>query len=376
MTPFLYEKTYHGTGNTDRIGALTFIECQVTEERNGEFTLEGTLPAGALNVDQLAVDRIIEAAAGPKRPGDTSGVFNTYLPTQPFRIRRIWKESDDIIHVEAPHVTYQFTENIIKPTASIQDEDIQYIFNLLLNQSGSMTGYVVPSLNSAYHFVSDIVMLEPVYPNHDAPVSVRAWLGGDEGLISLLDGKPDENNAIIHPEIDWNGWTVQLKKQRGTVKDVFVTYGQNMESMQYDENANGLVTAYYGWWRKNTFTDCIIYATNKDDFGYIRTEAVDLSNEFETEPSQTEMANWLGAYASDKNANHIPTTITVTAVPDALQNVFLCDTITVVHPVYKIKHPAKVVKTVYDPIRERYTAVTIGEIETGITDTIARMLAR
>ena len=377
MIPMLYEKLYHGTGNEYRIGALpSWIECKVTEERNGEFTLEGKLPVGALNVDQLAVDRIIMAASAPIRPADTGGIFTTYVPAQPFRIRRIWKEDDDAINVEAPHVTYQFTENLIKPTASIQDEDVQYIFNQLFNQSGSLSGFVVPPINSAFHFVSDIVLLDPIYPHHDDPVSVRAWLGGEDGLISMINGKLSSDNEVLpEPEIDWNGWTVQFKKRRGQVKDVFVTYGQNMESMAYDENAAGLVTAYYGWWRKGTFTDCIIYATNKDDFGYIRTEAVDLSNEFESSPSQIEMANWLGVYADFKNANHIPTTITVTAVPEALQDVFLCDTITVVHPIYKIRHPAKVVKTVYDPIRERYTAVTIGKIQQGLTDTIAMMLS-
>ena len=368
MIPYLYKQTYHGTGNEDRIGPLpAWIECKVTEERNGEFFLEGTLPVGGRNTEELAVDRIIMAASAPPKSGG-------YLPMQPFRIRTVEK-GNDVIAVTAFHVTYQLTENIIKPTASIQDESIQYIFDQLLNQSGSLSGFIVPPLNSAFHFVSDITLEDPIYPSHDSPVSVRAWLGGDDGLISMITGKiSDQGEVLPEPEIEWNGWTISLKKHRGAVLDLSVAYARNMDTMDYSVNAFGLVTGYYGWWRGGTFTDCIVYEANSSDFAYVRVVSVDLSSEFETEPTQAQMEEYLEAYAEKLAANHLPTSITVTAVPDALQGVFLCDTITIIHPELKVKQTAKVVKTVYDVIRDRYDSITIGDIRPAITDTIAKMI--
>lgn len=375
MTPYLYEKAYHGIGNDYRIGQLpAWIECRVTEERNGEFFLEGTLPVGGLNVDQLAIDRIIMAAPSPPRPPIEAGVFTAYVEVQPFRIRRLYKDAGgEAVHVVAHHVAYQLSENIVKPTFSRAYADIQDFLDEGFNQSGAGTGFVVPDLNLAWNFVTDIELLNAIQIDHDQPVSVRAWIGGEGGLLELLTGKVDSDNRVLPtPEVDWNGWTIQIKKDRGSVKDIAVAYRYNMERLAYDTDATGLITGYYGWWRKGTFADAVVYSSNVSDYAYPRVQAVDLSNEFETQPTTAQLEAILDTYTD--LANKIPTSITVNAVPDKLQGVFLCDSITVIHPVYQIKRSAKIVRTVYDPIHERYESITIGEIQAGITDTISRIL--
>ena len=384
MTPYLYEKTYHGTGNSDRIGPLpAWIECLVTEERNGEFYLEGTLPSGAENVDQLAIDRIIMAAPSPARPA-ASSPFSTYLPMQPFRIRRLYKDADsDMVHVLAHHVTYQLIEYQVKPSFSRSYSDIQDFLDEGFNESGTLSNFVVPAISGDFHFLTNIELLEAVQISHTDPLSPRAWIGGDDGLLSILTGKVDaENEVLKEPEVDWNGWTVEIKKFRGANRGISVSYGHNLASLEYDTDAAGLVTGYFGWWRKDGFyTDSVIYESNASDWAYPRVVSVDLSNVLSvtppaTTPTDAAMEAALQAYAKENKANFVPTCITVNAVPDILQNVYLCDTIKVVHPVYKIKQSAKIVRTVYDPIHDRYASITIGEIQKGITDTIARMLAR
>lgn len=368
MIPYLYKQTYHGTGNEDRIGPLAaWKECTVTEERNGEFFLEGTIPAGSLNSAELAIDRIIMAASAPYRSG--------YLPMQPFRIRKIEK-ANNVIHVLANHVAYQLSENIVKPTFSRAYADIQDFLDEAFNQSGAGTGFVVPPLNQAFYFVTNIELLNAIQISHQDPVSVRAWIGGDGGLLERVTGQISaDNDELPEPEVEWDGWTVRIKKQRGAVRNISVAYAKNMEAMDYAATAEGLITGYYGWWRGGTFTDAIIYADNVSDWAYARVEAVDMSSEFETAPTQLQLAAALAAYADKKNANHLPTSITVTAIPDALQGVFLCDTIRVIHPGLQVNTSAKIVRAVYDPIRERYTQITIGEIRPKITDTIAKMLS-
>lgn len=360
MIPMLYEKIYHGTGDEDRIGRLpAWIECEITEERNGGFYLRGTLPAGATNVNELAADRIIAAAPAPPRSG--------YNPVQPFRIRKVSKPPGaNHVAVEAHHVSYQLTENIVKP-ASVNYASAQDAMLWVFGRT-SQGSRVVPPLHSAFVFESDIVLTEAVQYTQLSPITVRAALGGVEGCFLDLYGG----------ELEWDGWSVRLLASRGVVRDLPIAYGRNMATLEFDTDAAGMVNGYYGWGRWNgTYRDTgPIYKPNYTDWAYPRIEAVDLSSEFDELPSDADLEAALQAYADTQNNYHLPTSITVTAVPAALQSVFLCDTIRVIHPGYNISQPAKIVRTVFDPIRERYTAVTIGEIQMGITDTIARMLSR
>lgn len=363
MIPVLYYKEHYGADHYYVIGKLpAWIECEVTEERNGEFYLKGKLPYQAQNVDELAIDRIIECASAPPR--------SNYGPTQPFRIRKIAKPPDkNYVEIEAHHVSYQLSENIVKPFSvsyASAETAMRYIFGIV------QQGRVVPPLHSAFGFYSDIVLSEAVQYTQDDPISVRAALGGVDG--SILD--------LYGGEFEWDGWAVRLLQSRGVPLDIPIAYGKNMATLEFDTDCAGMINGYYGWGRWNDFfkDTTPIYQPGYTDYAYPRIEAVDLSQLIElpegtTVPTDQQMADALQAYADKQNDYHLPTSITVTAVPDVLQNVHLCDMIRVIHPGYKISQPAKVVRTVYDPIRERYNAVTIGEIQTGITDTIARVLS-
>ena len=360
MIPVLYYKEHYGSDHSYVIGKLpAWIECEVIEERNGEFFLRGILPAGAQNVDELAIDRIIECASAPPLSG--------YNPVQPFRIRKLTKPPDaNHVEVEAHHVSYQLSENLVQP-ASVNLASAQAAMRWVFGRT-EQGNRVIPPLHSAFGFHSDIELTEAVQYTQLSPITVRAALGGVEG--SFLD--------LYGGEFEWDGWDVRLLAYRGVVRDIDIAYGKNMATLEFATDATGMINGYYGWgrWNRMYKDSGPVYKPGYTDWAYPRIEAVDLSSEFDELPSDANLAAALQAYADTQNNYHLPTSITVTAVPAALQNVHLCDTIRVIHPGYKISQPAKVAKTVYDPIRERYTAVTIGEIQTGITDTIARMLAR
>ena len=53
-----------------------------------------------------------------------------------------------------------------------------------------------------------------------------------------------------------------------------------------------------------------------------------------------------------------------------LESVSLCDTVTVTYPKLGVSAKAKVIKTVYDSLRERYISVDIGDAKTDIVDAI------
>ena len=354
MIPILCEKQYYGSGGDYRIGQLSiWVDCLVTEERNGEFFLEGTLPIHAPLVDQLDIDRIILAAPAPGKP------------VQPFRIRKLYKDaSGSAIKVTAHHVSYQLTENIVDPFFSyLTYTDI----DALLSERATRT---TPLLSGLFGFSSDIVLANGINPSPGKPESVRAWIGGEGGLLELLNGQGYD------AEIEWDGWAVKINAVRGTETDLAIAYASNLDTLSLSKDAAGLVTGYYGYgtW-SDTFKCAVGYRPNYSNFAHPRIEMVDFTDHFETLPTDSELQTAVNNYAADQGTPQLPTSITVTAVPDALQSVFLCDSVQVIHPDYQLNKKAKIVKTVYDPIRERYTAVTIGEIQKGITDTVARMLA-
>lgn len=360
MIPVLYEKG-ETSFRTLGLGFLrSWIEDSigVTEERNGEFFLEGELPVGGLNVDQLAIDRLIYAA--PARG----------MSPQPFQIRKIQKsDGADTVRVLAHHCSYQLTEHLCKPT-SFRYASAQQAMNNLFGE-----GHMVPQIDTTrWSFVSDIELSTPVQVAHLQPLSVRAILGGAEGsLVDLYGG-----------ELEWDHWTVRLLASRGRDSGKMIRYGVNMGDLSYETDVSSLVTAYYGWWRDSetlAYKDAYIAKSNANDYAYTRVQAVDLSSVIERSdgqltPSDAEMQAALQEYVNKQDANHLTTSIKISAVPEELQDLMLCDTVTVVHPGYGLRQQAAVVKTVYDPIKERYKEITIGEIRKTITDTIAGLLRK
>ena len=361
MIPVLYEAN-ETSFNTLGLGFLpAWIEdtCEVHETKNDEFFLQGELPVGALHVDQIAEDRIIMAAPAPSKP------------MQPFRIKRIQKPAgSDKVQLLAPHVSYQLTENVVKSnvfaTASAQ-EAMRHLFG-----GGAM---VPPIDESLWAFESDITLSKAVQTTHLKPVSARAAIGGVEGsLIDLYGG-----------ELEWDRWTVRLMSARGRDTGKYVRYGVNMRDLSFDTDMSGLVTCYYGWWRDTNglfYTDARYDKPNIGDFAYPRVEIVDLSGKVEydeetqSRPTAAQMLAALKAYADARNDNRVRTGIVVEPAQEELQDVYLCDYVTAVHPVYDLLQKTQLVGTVFDPVKEKYKELTIGEIQKDITSTIAALLKR
>lgn len=360
MIPVLYEK------NETRFKSLglgflpSWIQdtIEVVEGENGEFYLQGELPVDGLHVDQLAIDRIIYAAPAP---GENP---------QPFQIRKLSKPADsETVEVLAPHISYQLTDYAVKPN-SFRFASAQQAMDWLFGRGG-----MVPQIDTTlWSFESDITLAEPVDMRHTTPLSVRAILGGaEDSLVDLYGG-----------ELEWDHFTVRLHASRGQNTGKLIRYGVNLGTLSYDTDITGLVTCYFGWWRDtngNFPTYTRIDMPNINDFAYPHVKIVDLSGKIELEegrstPTDAQMLTALQAYVAEQNENHLSTSITITAVPEELQGVKLCDTVTVVHPGYGLQQQAKIVKTVYDPIKERYKEITIGEIQKTITDTIAALLRR
>lgn len=356
MTPVLWEKDergfrFHGLGSLP-----AWLECKVVESR-GEYYLEGTLPVDGYNVDNLAIERIITAAPAPGKR------------MQPFRIRKLSKTMNDrAVHVLAHHVSYELVESITKPP-SVRTKSGQTALEQMI-----ASGYMVPQNNGRFAVLSDITTADYVQVSWQTPKNTRASIGDEGGVADLFDG-----------EIEWDGYTVKLTR-RGRDTDKVIRYGRNLSDLAYDTDVEGIVNGLYGYWRASqggAFTDEIWPdpMTWPSGLQYPRIQPVDLSSELEPEtgqlvPSDAVMYAALEAKAAELVNADLKTSITVTAIPADLQDVCLYDVVTVIHPGYDIRQRAKIVETQFDPIRERYVSLTIGERVPDITDSILAVAKR
>lgn len=361
MTPVLYDRdeivfNKHGLGSMPE-----WISLEVTEERNGEFFLEGELPVGARNADKLALERIIGAAPSPGKP------------MQYFEVTDL-KSDGNTVRVNAHHVSYRLTKFICRPPNIERHASAQTMMDRIFGTPQTISTHIIPVLSNHFVFYSDIVLANAVQFDQFVPLTVREVLSGSEkSLVKLYGG-----------ELEWDGWIVKLLANRGADNGVTIRYGLNLRDIEYGASTNGIVTAYLGWWADENganYMDSYLEDDHQTDYQYDRAAAVDLSQaieppEGETKPTQDALDEALAAYVEKQTAYKIPVSITFDAVPQALSNVHLCDTVTVIHPGIGIKQKAKVVKTVFNPITERYTSVTIGEIQKSIADTILGLLRK
>ena len=355
VIPTLHEKTAT-TFDTLGLGALpSWIEgdVEVVEERNGEFYLQGTLPADGLNVNKLAIERIILAAPAPGKPA------------QPFRVQDIKKDSaSNTVEIYAPHISCQLAQTGVLPV----DDDTPTQFATAQAAMDDLWTHCKPTLTGTFTPYSDITPAAPKAFVISEPASVRSALGGVEG--SIID--------VFGGELEFDGWTVNLLSARGQVTSKVVRYGVNMESLESDTDAQTLVTAMIGYVKYNGFTISgdLVYLNGHNSFAYPRVEMIDFTEEFsnaEFLATTQEITDLTTAAAAGKTAA-LKTSITITAVPEELQDVYLCDTVTVLYPGYNVQQTSKVVRVVFDPIKEVYKEITIGEIQQSITDTIAQLL--
>lgn len=367
MIPVLYEKNIREFNNNGLGSLPDWIAgtCKVIEDQS-EFYLEGELPVNGTHVDKLAIDRIITAAPAPGKP------------VQPFRIQQISKpEGKDAVKILAPHVSYQLTQSVLRPLR------FEIPANTNVGDAAGAWMWVagIPSIYSIvgqkfFYFESDISLPSAVtFDTLTEPrfVTIREALCGMDGSIQDLVGG----------EFEWDNWTVRLKRNRGRATDKEIRYGRNLSGMSYDTDARAMVTAYLGYCTttdKRRVVSNLVRTADAGDYAYPRVQVLDLTQHFQelagegqdVDPSQSEVQAATEAYAAAHPGN-LRTSILIENVPVDLQDVYLYDTVNVIHPVYDLEQYAQISRTVFNPITEKYTELTIGEIRKDISGTIARI---
>jgi len=336
MVPILYATITEGTVPSDYgLGALTdCLECYVNEERNGSYELELTYAAQGIHAEDIQVDRYIKA-----KPNYTDN-------PQIFRIYKVGKNINGRFTVNAQHISYDLSGKVIKNGTA---NNIATACSVLQAQAGNYT------INTTKSTLGDFTITEPS--------SVRSWFGGKQG--SLLD---------VYGGGEWhfNNFVCTLAQHRGTDRKVTIRYGKNLTELNQTIDASGLYTHVLSYYQKEGVT----VSGNEIATGLSGDKKVlilDASNDFETEPDQTDLDNYSTAYIAGHPGLATPSvnfTLNFVQTGELSERVDLCDTVHVYFEPLGINATVKCIRVKWDVLEGRYIETEFGDPKTNITDTI------
>lgn len=349
MIPRLYNTADITTAG---ISLADTISCVVDEERNGVFDLTMVVATTTPYFEELAEGKYILA-----KPNHTQNpqLFEIYEITRPILQR---------VTVRAHHISYRLSFIPVEPFSCTGIED-------------TLDGLISHSMETnPFTFTTDITNAASTY-NQTAPASLRSRLGGTEG--SVLD--------VFGGEYLWDNFTVNLLLHRGQNNGVQLRVAKNISALEQTTNMENVVTGALPYWSNddgtvNLYGD-IQYNSNASDYPYKRTVLLDLSEQFETTPTSSQLNSAAQQYVNQANLGVVNTNIKLSFVDLAdteeykgspLERVNLCDTVTVIYSPLQISYQAKAIRLSYDVLAERTLEVEVGDARSTISKTITDLV--
>ena len=347
MIPILYEATETAFVSNGIARLRDAASVKVTEERNGIYELEMTYPVDGAHFDDIVPGRIVAVTH------DDSGDI------QPFDIVSYSKPIDGMATFHAVHISYRqsFMTVIGQNINSLADA-----FDLLENATPT----------NPFSYYTDKDTTGRLSGADGTPKSVRSLLGGSEG--SILD--------CYRGEYEFDGFLVNLWKNRGQMRDFTVRYGVNMTEYQDDSDYQG------------TFNSCVPFwngeggpvVGNKVDSGQLTYNGrdlcvpLDLTDKFETAPTVAQLDAAAATYMTSRQPYLPHQNIKVDFLRlqdfsgyedyEELMRCNLCDTIGVIFPKYGMTGTFKIVRTIWNVLENRYDEMELGALRTSLADAL------
>lgn len=340
--PRLYPPTA-AAWDTNGLGALSdCISCVVEETLNGPFELEMQYRLNGLHYADITLRSIILAKPNP-----------TARP-QPFRVYKISRPINGVVTINAQHLSYDLSGIVIEP------------FNapsLASALEGMKTNAVT---ENPFEYETDKTVISDFVVAY--PSSARSLVAGQRG--SLLD--------TYGGELEFDRYQVKLWAHRGKDNGVTIRYGKNMTDVNQEEDGSGVYTGVYPYWYSEEEGSADLgssYVPVEGEFDFTRILLLDLTEEFENKPTAEELTQKAQEYISnhDPGVPTISTTVSWYQSKDFVESVNLGDVVGVYFSRLGISAKAKIVKTRYNALQNRYESVDIGSVRSSIAGTIVSM---
>jgi phage minor structural protein len=366
MIPILYAKN-ESTFTHNGIGFLKdATKCTVTEERNGSYECSLQYPITGQWYDQITEGCIIKAKAN-----DTS-------EPQLFRIYKSSKPLKGVVTYSAEHISYDLN-GIPTLGFSVKNVTPQAAITRAIQDAG---------LPSAFTAISDISTLNS--STILTPCSVRAILGGQAG--SVLD--------VWGGEFEFDNFVVKLHKHRGSDRGVSIEYGKNLKDLKQEANIADCYTHLMPYARYSQdgegdekievyvyLSEKVLPLNNAENIGHSKAYIMDFTDRFGEGEAVTEEAlrAKATAYAAAAELGVPKVNITVSFIQlwqteeykniAPLERVMMCDTVAVRFSKLGVTARAKVIKTTYNTLEEKYDSVELGDAKSSFADTVNKQQA-
>ena len=368
MFPILYSAnaTKQELLNTNGLGFIkNCSSCRVSEERNGVYEVDMSV----LRNDRLGGNILPGMFVKAKTPENT----------QLFYIYSTIAEKNKV-QAKARHIKYLANDNLISESFT-KTGTPQAVWDYIEE---------VIALPLDFSFSSDITTQSTV--SFDRLVRLGDFFGGVDG--SLLDA--------FGGEYKYDNFNISLLNSRGTDTGVCLRYGSGISSLKQECSSATVYSHFYPYAYvklqdtqgqlkgERAITTLNTYPLNTS-LSYKRALAYDFTNDFFDEvlivsnsgapADPTEAARLTqkldtlaNAYISGNRAALTQLSVSITIDTEnglkQLSSCNLCDTVLVYYEPFGISTRAKIVKTEYDCLLERYTKIQLGQTKKTLADLI------
>lgn len=391
MIPVLYDR--YSPLSSQGLGMLAdCTRCEVTEEVNGTYECEFDYPMTGPMFDMLL------------NFGGTIAVTHDHNgDVQLFDIYKYSAPVDGIVTFNASHVSYRLSNFIVEGATGYIPADLFDCF--------TDPHYVLAKGDGTFTFTD----YSGYAPDDDNP-GVDSWIGSIRE--TLLDRTEMNNDLPSGCAIDvWPGefvfdnFDVKYYKQRGANTGVEIRYGKNMNEVLRERDTGQIVSGVVPvWWNpdRDEYTGPtvfpVVYSPDNETItspweaqgeymltsdgerlyfkaADVRVSILDLSDQFETEPTRAKAKNAALAHMRKNATWRAIDTIEVEFVdlyddPEyadikELEKCSVGDRVTVLYPELGIVSKAtEIMSGTYDVLAERFVSMQLNTIRTTLAQTI------
>lgn len=354
MKPILYEANAVDFNNNG-LGTLTeTMFSQVTEERNGIFELSVVYPMSGKLYDKISEHMLLKVK--PNKVDDP----------HVFRIYSLQIDSvAQTVSIDASTKSNELVNNLVKDLA-IENTTPQVALDL-------MKQFLV--LPTDYDFISDITSSNSTHWTNRNPLNC---IVGEEG--SLVD--------VFGGEIKRGNNTIWLYANRGIDNPNIIRHGKNLQGFTVEYSTKGMTTAILPYFNEKiedssetqmVYGD-IVYSQYANNYPFLYLVAMDYSSEEEVTDLAT-LNTKASTYFTEHNGIDKPSMTANVDMQDLsdsseykkfknLEQVQLCDTVTIYSKKHKVNLKAKITKLIFDTLLEKNVSLELGSIRTSLTDSI------
>jgi phage minor structural protein len=355
LIPRIYNNSFT-TYDSNGLGLLVdAISCQVEEESNGDFELTLVYPSDGSFFYALKQDNLIKA--------DTSDTLKGQL----FRIDTISKPLNGQVTVYAKHISFDLAKNSLNEDVNEKNINCENAGKHMLQKSDA---------DSRFSVESNIEMLGNY--SMDRKTDCLSAIAGTKG--SLID---TFGNG---PKLLRDNFTISVLNRRGKDDNTLIAYKKNITGFTLEEDYSEIINVIKPY---ATYTEDEVEKTLYiDEIGVkspryiegdiVKSRWIDFSDKFDEDetPTKEKLKNLAEKYFNDNSCDLPKMTYKIEFQPLSqteeykedglaeLEYIGMDDSVYIANSKYGIRDQARVIKTTYNVLADKYISIELGDPKT------------